>query len=311
VQVLADPGESPPAELRAEWLREVHAAERNVTVIRSDEGHPRVDAVFSSAAWGDELARRLGARHCPVDVERTLVPVASTALRRDPAAHWDSLAAPVRAHAARRIVIVGAESTGKTTLARELRDALAARGGAFAETRWVPEYGRDYTLEKLALARAQAAWRGEALPGMAELEWPTSDFVAIAREQNALERSAARIGGPALVCDTDALATGIWHERYRSVRSGEVEALGDPPASLYLVTHPDDVPFEADEIRDGEHMRAWMTDRFWERLRGTAHRAELVRGARAVRLERALACIDAWLPGALAQVFVDASPTSR
>ncbi|HTO09104.1 MAG TPA: AAA family ATPase [Myxococcota bacterium] len=334
VLALASPRESLPLDLRVAWLREVHAADRNVTVLGGmDEhpidyddpgvwdlhmalvnallaaaGRPPVDAVFTSEAYGDELARRLGARHCPIDLERALAPVSATEVRRDPAGHWQHLAAPVRAHLARRVVVVGAESTGKTTLARELRDSLAARGGALAETRWVPEHGRDYTVDKLALARAEAAWRGAPAPGMADLAWPTSDFVAIARAQNALEEREARVGGPVLVCDTDALATSIWHERYRGARASEVEALGDPPPSLYLVTHHDDVPFHQDGIRDGEHIRAWMTARFVERLRGTRHRVELVRGARAARLERSLALVDAWLPDAFAQVFVDASP---
>jgi NadR type nicotinamide-nucleotide adenylyltransferase len=296
VLALASERESLPLDLRVAWLREVHAAEPNVTVVGGmDEhpidygdprvwdlhvavfrdllraaGRPAVDAVFTSEAYGDELARRIGARHCPVDPERALAPVSGAAVRRDPVASSPHLAAPISRG---RVVIVGAESTGKTTLARELRDSLAARGGAFAETRWVPEHGRDYTVEKLALARAQAAWRGAPAPGMADLEWPTSDFVAIAREQNALEAREARVGGPVLVCDTDALATGIWHERYRSARSPEVEALGDPPPSLYLVTHHDDVPFHQDGIRDGEHLRGWMTARSRRRCRRSPRRA--------------------------------------
>jgi HTH-type transcriptional regulator, transcriptional repressor of NAD biosynthesis genes len=321
VLALTASWESLPLALRVAWLREVHASEPNVVVVGgmddhpvdygdarvwdahmqvfesllAEAGRPPVDAVFTSEAYGDELARRLGARHCLVDLERGLMPVSGTAVRADPASHWELLSPPVRAHFARRVVIVGAESTGKTTLARELRDALAARGGAFAETRWVPEVGREYTLEKLALARALAAWEGRAAPGMNELDWPTSDFVAIARAQNALEEREARVGGPVLICDTDAFATGIWHERYRGAAAAEVDALGAAAPRLYLVTHHDDVPFQQDGIRDGEHLRAWMTARFAERLHGTRHRVVSLRGARSARLVQALAEIDAWL----------------
>jgi nicotinamide riboside kinase len=192
-----------------------------------------------------------------------------------------------------RVVLVGAESTGKTTLARDLRDALVRRGGAFAETRWVPEYGRDYTIEKLARARAAAG--REPFPEMADLVWTTQDFVAIALEQNALEEHAARITGTVLICDTDAFATAIWHERYLGVRSAEVEALAIVRPSLYLLTHVDDVPFEADQIRDGEHLRAWMTEAFVERLRGSPHHTERVRGTREQRVALATRAIDAWL----------------
>ena len=194
-----------------------------------------------------------------------------------------------------RLVLVGAESSGKTTLARDLCAALVCRGGAFAQTRWVPEYGRDYTIEILALARARAAVESRPTPGMDALAWTTEDFVAIAREQNALEERAARAGGPVLICDTDAFATAIWHERYLGGRSSEVEALAIIRPSLYLLTHHDDVAFEPDAIRDGEQHRAWMTAGFVERLRESAHRVELVRGTREQRVAVATRALDAWL----------------
>jgi nicotinamide riboside kinase len=195
----------------------------------------------------------------------------------------------------KRLVIVGAESTGKTTLARELCESLAARGGAVAKTRWVPEVGRDYTVEKLARARADAARRGAPEPGMDDLVWTTADFVAIARAQNELEDREASHSGPVLICDTDTFATAVWHERYLERRAPEVEALIEPRERLYLVTHHDDVPFEADEIRDGAHLRRWMTERFVARLRERGERFELLRGGRAERVTRALALLDRWL----------------
>lgn len=194
-----------------------------------------------------------------------------------------------------RVVLVGAESTGKTTLARELCAVLSARGGEFTDTRWVPEYGRDYTIEKLARAREIEAANGGSTPEMADLVWTTRDFVAIALEQNALEERASAVGGRVLICDTDTLATAIWHERYLGARSAEVETLAIAQPSLYLLTWPDDVPFESDEIRDGEHLRVWMTERFIERLRQSVHHCELVRGSRDERVESALRAIDAWL----------------
>jgi len=332
VLALAASTEGLPLELRVAWLREIHSPAPNVSVIGGiDEvpvdyadakiwdlhmavfralleraGAPAVDAVFTSEPSGDELARRFGARHISLDVERGLVPVSGTALRADPVGHWEWLEPPVRGYLAKRLVILGAESTGKTTLARALRDALAARGGAFAETRWVPEFGREYTVEKLALARSDSAWRGLPAPGMDDLVWTTDDFVAIARRQNELEEREARVGGPVLVCDTDAFATAVWHERYRRARAREVESLADPRRRLYLVTHPDDVPFAQDDIRDGEHLRTWMTDVFVERLRASPHRFEFLRGSRAERVVRACAALDRWLYEGFAKEFVDA-----
>ena len=45
--------------------------------------------------------------------------------------------------------------------------------------------------------------------------------------QNALEDAAARLGGPVLVCDTDAFAVGIWNERYLGSADLEVDAAGN------------------------------------------------------------------------------------
>jgi HTH-type transcriptional regulator, transcriptional repressor of NAD biosynthesis genes len=97
-----------------------------------------------------------------------------------------------------------------------------------------------------------------------------------------------------LVCDTDAFATGVWHERYVGRRSASVEALGRKHA-LYLLTHPDDVPFFQDELRDGEAIRRWMTDIFVARLDESGRRWRWLRGSREQRLQGALEAIDALL----------------
>jgi nicotinamide riboside kinase len=97
------------------------------------------------------------------------------------------------------------------------------------------------------------------------------------------------------VCDTDAFATGVWHERYVGARDPEVEAIAEPPAPfhLYLLTDPDDVPFVDDGVRDGEHIRRWMTERFAARLDESGRRWRWLRGDRERRREAALTAISA------------------
>lgn len=308
VLVMASDVESIPLATRVAWMREVHAGDANVHVRGVVDNHPidyesdavwsahvalmreaaaarspvAVDAVFSSESYGGELARRLGARHVAIDAERLLVPVSATRVRADPAAYWHFLRAPVRAGLTRALVLIGAESTGKSTLAHELTDHLRARGGAYGLTQKVDEYGRDYTIERVAVARAEAQLEGRPLPALGELTWDSSMFEAIARAQNQREDEAARLGGPLLVCDTDAFATSVWHERYLGIRSPAVEALARQHA-LYVLVHADDVPFAQDGIRDGQHLRSWMTERFATRLRETGRRFVLVRGAREQR----------------------------
>lgn len=240
------------------------------------DGRPGApDAVFTSEAYGDELGRRLGAVHVAVDPGRTAVPVSGTAVRADPRAAWAHLPGPVRGHLARRAVLVGAESTGKTTLAARLAQRYA--------TTWVPEHGRVHTERKWAAEGPDAPWR-------------TDEFVDIARRQRADEEAGARAAeGGLVVCDTDALATAVWHERYVGDRSPQVEAIAaERLGDLYLLCR-DDVDWVDDGLRDGEHLRAWMTARFVEVLAAVGVRWIELAGSWPERERTAVAAIDALL----------------
>ena len=275
------PDEDPPGSLRAAWLRELY---RDVEVLLVEDVYPeepgvwadntiRVlggppDVAFTSEDYGDEWARRMGAAHVEIDRARRTFPCSGRAVRADPLAHWDCLAPCVRAYYAKRVCVVGAESSGTTTLARDL--------AAHYETEWVPEYGREY------FERTEHSNR----------PWRSEELLYIAREQARREDEAARRANRLLVCDTDAFATGIWHERYLGHRSPVVESVRAMRAcDLYVVTDID-IPFVQDGTRDGEHIRAWMHRRFVEALeeRGTPFR--IVSGTREARVRAAVGFID-------------------
>jgi len=258
VLVLASKTERIPLPLRREWLKARHPAARVVAgwdelPIDFEDPHVHdlhielmerllvepIDAVFTGEAYGHLLAERWGVEH--VLRERS-GRISGTQVRADPAAFWDQLTPPVRAYLCRRVVITGAESTGTTTLAQ----ALAAR----LNTTWVPEVGRAVTEQ-----------RGLHHP------WTAADFAMIARRQQRDEDRAALSSGPILVCDTDALATCIWQERYLGRSTADVEAIAASRTYALTVLTADDIPFVQDGYRDGEHIRGWMTQRFRERLR--------------------------------------------
>ena len=316
VVVAPSSRESVPLELRLAWLREAHPAhvrfagvyddhpvdytdplawERHTAVFRAAAGPDPVDAVFTSEAYGEELARRFGARAVTVDPERAEVPVSGTAVRADPVAHWDLLGPGVRGWLTRRVIVVGAESTGTTTMARALARHYRTRGGVWARTRWVPEFGRELTVRKLdalRLTRPDAA--------VEDVIWDRDDFVTVATEQSAAEDAAARAGSPLLIGDTDALATTIWEERYLATEgsawttSPGVAARVRAP-DLYLLTHHEGVPFVDDGLRDGEAVRAWMTARFEQVLAAQGVPWLVLTGCHAARLRAAVAAYDALL----------------
>ena len=285
VIVCRKDGESPSGESRAGWLREIH---KDVRVLLIDDtldeqdsrvwaensmrliGH-RPDVLFTSEDYGDEFARRLGCAHIQLDKERAAVNISATRVRRDPFGCWEFLEPPARGFYALRVCIVGAESTGKTTLA----EALARHFG----TVWVPEYGREYSERKLAEGGGY--------------DFSTEEFTHIAARQCEIEDEAARRANKILICDTDAFATSVWHRRYLNARSTEVERIvaRHRRPDLYLLT---DIrtPFVQDGMRDGEHVREWMHETFVEELRARSLPYRRVSGAHGERLSRAVGYIE-------------------
>lgn len=208
------------------------------------------------------------------------------------AARWSELAPEERARRTKRVILVGSESTGKTTLAGELVAHYRALGGIWAATKWVPEYGREYT-EVLLARQGSVAEDGEA----ASAEWTAADFAVIAVEQQGLEDAAAASGSPVLFCDTDAFATQLWERRYLGVDShAAYDALPvSPPRALYLLADVAGVPFEQDGIRDGEDFRELMQQWFVEELERRGERWALVTGTREKRLAAGIRAVDAVL----------------
>lgn len=257
------PAQTIPGELRAAWLREIHP-DCEVHVVPDELEDDTAawaqftlrhlgrapDVVFSSEDYGARFAGFMGARHVMVDRDRRLVPVSGTQIREVPLDYLEFLEPCVRAWFVRRVVIIGAESTGKTTLARMLAERFA--------TVWVPEFGREHWERKVAGLRMT-----DPLPS-----WSPDEFVEIATEQQAREEAGARRANRVLFADTNAFATGTWYERYHAGRDTRVDAIGARDrVHLYLFTAPD-VPFVQDGVRDGELIRDWMDRRFAEQLAG-------------------------------------------
>ncbi|MDG4598016.1 MAG: AAA family ATPase [Candidatus Contendobacter sp.] len=289
VIVCGQPAQQPAGALRAAWLREVHP-EAQVLLIDDtlDPNDSKVwaehsirwlgfvpDVVFSSEDYGDRFAHFLGCRHVQVDKARRAVPISGTQVRADPLACWDYLEPPTRGYYARRVCLVGAESTGKTTLAQALAEHY--------HTVWVPEYGRDHTERKLAGGDEASHWTAE-------------EFVRIAQTQCAYEDEAARRANRVLICDTDAFATVIWHWRYMGDRSSAVESIAarHRRPDLYLLTDVD-TPFVQDGTRDGETIRVWMHRAFVAELEAWRRPYRLLTGSFAERRVQAIGHVDAVL----------------
>jgi HTH-type transcriptional regulator, transcriptional repressor of NAD biosynthesis genes len=266
-----------------------------MTAVLDGNGLARPDAVFTSETYGDELAERFAATPVCVDPGRATVPVSATQVRADLAANWGELIGPAQAGLAARVVVLGAESTGTSTVA-ELLAAHYRRRGAFALTRCVPEAGRDYTVTKWALARAEASAAGRPQPPLDSLTWTHADFDAVATAQTRLEDEAAAAGSPLVVCDTDAFATSVWERRYLGAASRGLQpwaTTGLPRHDVYLVTSHEGVPWHDDGLREGDlAIRGAMTGWFTAALTAAGHSWVLLTGTLEQRLELAVRTTD-------------------
>ena len=281
-------GEQPEARLRSQWLQELHPqAQVQLMDDIGDHDNSQVwadytlrflghapDVVFTSEDYGVLYAKYMGCDHVLVDRNRQQVSCAGRWIRRAPYAYWQFLPPPVRAYYALRIAIVGAESTGTTTLARDLAHKY--------ETAWVPEYGRLYSEGKWAAQDGK--------------DWRTEEFLHIARMQNQAEDELARLANKVLICDTTAFATAVWHERYLGFWSEEVEKLSaGRQYGLHIITE-DSIPFVQDGLRDGQHIRHEMHLKFLTELQARGLKHMIAQGSRNERLREAKKMIDALLP---------------
>lgn len=289
-RILGHPGyDQTPFDLADAIVWAAHAA-----VFRAHlDGLPAVDTLVTSEAYGPELADRLGLTHHPCDPTRSTVPISSTSLRVDPLAAWDTLGPGTRRMLTARIVLLGAESTGTTTLAEALAGRLRTRGGPWTRTRVVEEYGRTLTVRK----QQQAAAENGAVP--LSVDWTPADFSEVATVQAWAEEQAAAVGGPALICDTDAFATPIWERRYLGTECARLDPTSLGRGDVYLLTHHEGVPFVQDGTRDGAHLRAQMTDDLLAHLVAHDRPFTVLTGSLAQRIELAERITDQAVQGRL------------
>ena len=229
--------------------------------------------VFSSEDYGDKLAECLGARHILVDKPRQHVPISGTKIRFDPYSTWRYLPSVVRAFFVRRVVLFGTESTGKTTLARQLAEHF--------QTEYVPEYAREFIEQK------PSDW---SLSGLSE-----ADFAHIVHGQVAAEEAAARRANQLLFCDTDPLASTVWARRYLGACPAWLASLAHQRGyALYLLTDPQHTRWEADRTRDSEPLQPSLHAEFLAALQQRGARFVTLSGPLETRLAQAVSAVSRW-----------------
>jgi len=169
-----------------------------------------------------------------------------------------------------KVTLFGPESTGKTTLAKQL--------ARHYNSIWVPEYAREYLQKK---------WNNE------RKTCEQSDLLPIAIGQMNLENTSAQKTDTVLICDTDLLETKVYSEEYYE---GTCNSLVEKYAlentyDLYFLTYIDS-PWEADDLRDKPNEREKMFKAFEVALIKYKRPYELLKGSKKERLQEAVKHID-------------------
>lgn len=163
----------------------------------------------------------------------------------------------------KRILILGPESTGKSTLAEDLATH-------FGEP-WVPEYAREY-LENL-----DRGYRYE-------------DMAMIGKGQTALEDKTAQNAKNYLFCDTDLRVIHIWSEhRFGKTDPWVMEQMGQRKYEMILLTDTD-LPWTPDPLREYPEleMRQYFLDKYLHLAKESGFPFHLISGNRDERLKKAI-----------------------
>lgn len=168
-----------------------------------------------------------------------------------------------------KIAIFGPESTGKTTLAKQLADAFG--------TIWAPEFARDYLQEKF---------------NDAGIICQPEHIMPIAVGQTKLENDALASAHRFLFSDTCLMVTKVYSEMYYGFCEPDVDkAARKHKYDLFFLTDVD-VPWEKDDLRDRPENREAAFETFKKALIDHEKPFILLSGDMETRLEKATVILE-------------------
>ncbi|GAA4275337.1 AAA family ATPase [Aquimarina mytili] len=169
-----------------------------------------------------------------------------------------------------KVVLFGPESTGKTTLSKQLAEHY--------NTQWVPEYMREYLQKKWDQSKETCTYE---------------DLLPIAKGQMKLENEMTLKANKLLFSDTNLLELKVYSEVYynESVPEELNKFSLENHYDLYLLTYID-TPWIPDDLRDKPEEREKMFSRFKESLEKYKLPYAVIKGDKVSRLKQAVTIID-------------------
>jgi HTH-type transcriptional repressor of NAD biosynthesis genes len=244
VLVCHNPTQTIPGKLRVKSLQEIYKNNDNIIIHSVDDSQmpqyehecksldefysywvpfvyknvSKLDCVFTSENYGDDFAKYLGIEHYLVDKERKKFPISGTKVRTNPFDSWEFIPNEMRPFFVKRVVIMGPESVGKSTLTKNLAKHY--------NTNFVEEYGRtvfERNGNKIGI----------------------EDFIPISVGRQEIENHQIKSSNKIIFCDTEDITTYLFSrmyfpDDYKSIENILLDRLyKNGNYDLYILLKPD------------------------------------------------------------------------
>jgi len=164
----------------------------------------------------------------------------------------------------KRIALIGPESSGKTTLCKQLAEHY--------HTQWVPEYSREHVAE---LNR----------------KYTLQDIEHCYREQLKQEKELINKANQFIFSDTELIVAKVWCEDVFKTAPEWIEKNIEPEKyDLYLLTFYD-LPWLHDPVRENPHRREFFYEWYKRELESRNFPYKIIKGEGEKRFRNALDAI--------------------
>jgi NadR type nicotinamide-nucleotide adenylyltransferase len=168
----------------------------------------------------------------------------------------------------KKIAITGPESTGKSTLSKQLANHY--------NTVWIEEYAREY-IDQL------------------NRPYTEQDILTIAKKQKEIEEQKSKETNTLLFSDTELIVTKIWSEvKYQSCDQWILNNIEKQNYFLYLLCDID-LSWKYDPQREHPNLRSHLFDLYKKELQKRKLNFEIISGNKEERLQNAIHIINTFL----------------
>jgi HTH-type transcriptional repressor of NAD biosynthesis genes len=192
----------------------------------------KFDVMFASEMYIHRMSNQLNCTPILVDLERKNVPISGTMVRDNPIGNWKFINRNVKKYFAKRVLIIGGESTGKSIMTQMLDEYYEDKGYL---TYGSQEYARDYI---------DQVYNGN----MEKLTF--DDITHFGQSQMRDVDSAIQSGFQIVFSDTDAIVSKVFQQTYYGKTSPELDEVIDKEQWDLVLFLENDVPWVDDGQRN-------------------------------------------------------------